>query len=96
MTTGVPDELVKAAAEARCIAGPGAGNCQDDLTGRKHPKCALQAAFAKLPECEAAEMVGGKALVDHYAHNPWQTFHHEPSVAGVVLAALAREFGGQT
>ena len=37
---------------------------------------------------DEAELVGGAALAEHYKDNPWQTFHHEPSVAAVVIDAL--------
>ena len=30
----------------------------------------------------------GRALAEHYSDIPWQTFHHEPSVAAVVLDAV--------
>ena len=37
---------------------------------------------------EQLEVHCGQALIDHYADNPHQTFHHEPSVAAVVLDAV--------
>lgn len=36
----------------------------------------------------ALEVVCGLALEAHYADNKWQTFHHAPSVAGVVLDSV--------
>lgn len=37
---------------------------------------------------EQLEVHCGQALIEHYANNPYQTFHHEPSVAAVVLDAV--------
>lgn len=37
---------------------------------------------------EHLQVLCGQALIDHYAVVPHQTFHHEPSVAAVVLDAV--------
>ena len=50
----IPDQLVTAAAEAKCIrpAAVGSSLCSGGLTV-KHPECALAAAFAALPTYRA-------------------------------------------
>ena len=92
MTT-VPDELVQAALDA-VLAGPGA---------RPRYERALRAAFAKLPECEAAVQVAAGAVRHRptCAYQPWNranggTGRCDKGCTDSILAALAQEFGGQT
>lgn len=96
----VHDELVEAAAEAICrpahVGPDNKGSCVDC---QAKAVLALRAAFAKLPECEAAVGVGMAALMES---NQWEGLAVYARVhalrlatgdARTILAALAREFG---
>lgn len=91
----VTDELVQAAAEAVCfgVCPEGAHEDGENLCGEA-ATVALQAAFAKLPECEAARRLLVQAINDL---DGW--YEKDAAVneqADAALAALAREFGGRT
>lgn len=78
------EELVQAAAEAMCfgVCPEGAHEAGENLCGEA-ANVALQAAFAKLPECFKAEATAKS----RYSDRQWAEGWNE------CLAALAREFG---
>ena len=90
-----PDVLVQAAAEA--LQDDDAWYELNQQTGEvmgvaltTMATVALRAAFAKLPECEEAVI---EAHENHYGSQPDDLLDHQQ--LRYVLAALAREFGGQ-
>ena len=87
----IPDELVQAAAEA--LFGT------KDWTGRQLAtvSLALQAAFAKLPECPHVLNSVRQEWALAYKESGAKQLNDEQFMAafGAIDAALAREFGGQ-
>lgn len=89
----LPDDLVQAAAEALAL--------EWGVLNRDAARVALQAAFAKLPEVEAAVRLVAEAIMRpdvraHYETTPdpgAAVYYQERATDG--LAALAREFGGR-
>lgn len=86
----IPDELVQAAAAAMCVV-TGRRRCVPwEPSDFVHPECALQAAFAKLPECEAAHQAIAKEYQEVFG--AWDV---DGFASLTALVALAREFGGR-
>lgn len=96
----VPDELVQAAAEAIFEVLFTGEDASEVLAA-----AALQAVFAKLPECEAVRDVIRDAIApllpveDEYGEISVPEIYDDNDMAvrheDVALVALAREFGGQ-
>ena len=94
----VPDEMVQAAAEALCEC-PEHDRLPVDVCVVR-ARIALQAAFAKLPECEQSRSVVTARLENLKVNNyctcgatPGQQ-HTAKCIVDNILSVLAREFGG--